>query len=206
MNASYWILAFDVGIKNLSYCLLESHEKDTHIIQWDNLCITDEKCKTVPLERMTEMTLLTLQDTFANNPNFQVDVVLIENQPSQKNGIMKTISVIIYTFFNMLKIQMGNVKEVRFVSPSSKLKCKWVNRLSNPVSTTYSQRKKLSVQLMKLYMEVICPERIPWFQQHRKQDDISDSALFGIYYIENTLKRVIPIPSVDDGLQQPEPY
>ena len=40
------ILSFDVGIKNLAYCLFEIQEKNINILKWDiiNLCNTTEKC------------------------------------------------------------------------------------------------------------------------------------------------------------------
>tara|TARA_Y100001970_G_C14249837_1_gene870996 strand:+ start:3872 stop:4648 length:777 start_codon:yes stop_codon:yes gene_type:complete len=40
------ILSFDVGIKNLAYCLFEINDKEVNILKWDiiNLCNTSKKC------------------------------------------------------------------------------------------------------------------------------------------------------------------
>jgi hypothetical protein len=119
---------------------------------------------------------------------FSADVVLIENQPSLKNGMMKTVSVIIFTYFNMLKYQYGNINQVKFISATNKLKCLRVHTLQNQNTSTYKDRKKLSIQLACLYINHLCPDRLTWFQQQSKKDDFADSLNQAIYYIEYVLK------------------
>ncbi len=178
------ILSIDVGIKNLSYCYLNSEKNNTKILEWDNLCVTDENSKKIKIEELTEDVLLTLQETF--NDNFEADIVLIENQPMLKNGMMKTVSVIIYTYFNILKIQHGNIGEVRFISATNKLKCSKVDPTIN--KNNYKDRKKLSINVAKLYLEKINPEKIQWFETHKKSDDYADCLNQAIFYIEKVLK------------------
>jgi len=182
------ILSFDVGIKNLSYCYLEtSGNSTTRIIDWDNLCVTDKNCSKISLDELTPCVLATLTDHF--DDAFEADVVLIENQPMLKNGLMKTVAVIIYTYFHLMKLQFGNIQEVKFISASNKLKCKKVP--ANSDIKTYKNRKKLSVEVTKLYIERIAPERMEWFNSHSaKADDISDAVLQGIYYIEYVVKHI----------------
>lgn len=55
-----------------------------------------------------------------------VDIVLIENQPSLKNPSMKTISSLLFGYFTMRglidKKNNSNISKVKFISPSNKLK------------------------------------------------------------------------------------
>jgi hypothetical protein len=172
------ILSFDVGIKNLSYCILEQNENVTNISSWNNICITNENIKHVKLESLTENVLQCLIDNF--NEQCDVDIVLIENQPSLKNGLMKTISVIIYTYFNLLKIQFGLIESVQFISACNKLKCK-----KSPSSKvkSYKERKALSIALTKQYLEEICPGKIEWFNEQKKCDDLADAFLAAIHHL-----------------------
>ena len=40
------ILSIDVGIKNLTYCLLDvNNYNSVKVIDWDNIAITDKNCK-----------------------------------------------------------------------------------------------------------------------------------------------------------------
>lgn len=176
------ILSIDVGIKNLSYCLFESEGiHKTRVVKWENVCVTDSNCKKIKIEELTEQILECLMSKF--DESFEADVVLIENQPMLKNGSMKTVSVVIYTFFNMLKIMYGNIKNVRFISASNKLKCKKVLELQKNIDT-YKDRKRLGIEGARLYMADICQEREEWFNIQSKKDDISDAFLLGIHYIE----------------------
>jgi hypothetical protein len=87
------ILSIDVGIKNLSYCLLDANNNSVEVIDLDNIAITDKNCKKIRVEEITECVLETLMGQF--NDDFYADVVLIENQPMLKNGLMKTVVLMI---------------------------------------------------------------------------------------------------------------
>jgi hypothetical protein len=180
------ILSIDVGIKNLSYCYIHTNEGKTQLVEWNNICVTEANCKKIKLEDLTEAMLDKLTEYFGDNR--EIDVVLIENQPMLKNGMMKTMSVVIYTFFNMMKLQYGNVKQVRFISATNKLKCRLSNELEDTIKTTYKDRKRLSVEIAKLYIQKMCPDKTEWFSQQKKPDDLADNMCQAIYYIENVLK------------------
>jgi hypothetical protein len=179
------ILSCDPGIKNLSYCYIELNEDKPKIIQWGILCVIDnnQNCTKMSIDEITNSVLLSLNENF--NDKFEADVVLIENQPMLKNGVMKTISVVIYTYFNMMRLLYGNIQEVKFISATNKLKC---NKGKNIKKDTYKDRKKTSIELAKIYINELFPEKLEWFNKLKKQDDASDSFLQAIYYIENILK------------------
>ena len=52
----------------------------------------------------------------------KIDYVLIENQPSNLNGIMKTIQHIIYNYFSLIKHWDNEVENVVLVNASLKTK------------------------------------------------------------------------------------
>lgn len=196
------ILSFDVGIKNLSYCYLNlnvdvvaADENKTNtsltVLQWDNICTTDENtnCAKIKLDDLTMCILNALHNTF--DESYEADVVLIENQPMLKNGQMKTVAVIIYTYFNMLKLQYGSIKDVKFISATNKLKCKeaaFLLESASKTTSTYKDRKQLSVDVAMSYITKLFPERQDWFNRLKKKDDASDVLLQAIYYIETVCK------------------
>lgn len=182
------ILSIDVGIKNLSFCVLKSSPDTTTIQEWKNIQVFEGNIKKLPIEDLTEIIIESLMQHFDENSS--IDVVLIENQPMLKNGLMKTVAVVIFTFFNMMKIQFGNVQSVKFISATNKLKCAMVERL-NVSKNDYKDRKRLSIELAKLYIPILCPSKLEWFISQKKKDDCADSLTQGIYYIENVLKHVI---------------
>ncbi len=120
------ILSWDVGIYNLSYCILEKNEIDgkINIIGWNIVNLVDndkmKKNKTALFENIP----IKLQEI----PQLlDVDHVVIENQPSLKNPQMKSIQMILYSYFIILgkAVNIGefkNITNIDFCSASNKLK------------------------------------------------------------------------------------
>ena len=121
------ILSWDVGIYNLSYCILEKNEDDTiEILDWDIVNLVDN-------DAMKKNRIL----LFENIPRklyelpqlLNVDIVVIENQPCLKNPQMKSIQMILYSYFLILGKVIGNgnnsssyIESIDFCSASNKLK------------------------------------------------------------------------------------
>ena len=122
------VLSWDVGIYNLSYCILEksNESNDIKIIDWDIINLVDNE------EMKKNRSLL-----FENIPRklhektnlLDVDIVVIENQPSLKNPQMKSIQMILYSYFLILGKIIGNgensngyIDKIDFCSASNKLK------------------------------------------------------------------------------------
>lgn len=193
------ILSLDPGIKNLSYCYLSIEAGKIEILDWQNICVTQANCKKIDFELLIEQLLETLALHF--DDSFAADIVLIENQPL-KNNKMKSLSVAIYTYFSMLKMHFGNIEKVQFVRATEKLKCLKYQELPATIGplgkSTYKHRKQSSIQLCRLYLMDICPEKLEWFDKQKKSDDLSDVTNQAIYYIENklkiqTIKNVAPV-------------
>lgn len=180
------ILSIDPGIKHLSYCYLTVSQNKLEILDWNNICVTEANCKTINFEALIEQLIESLMIHF--DDSFEADIVLIENQPLTNNK-MKSVSIAIYTFFNMYRIQFGNIQKVQFIRATEKLKClKFKELPENMVKSTYKDRKKTSIELCKLYLKEICSEKLDWFNEQTKKDDLSDNLLMALFYIENTLK------------------
>jgi hypothetical protein len=109
----------------------------------------------------------------------KIDYVIIENQIGPLAIRMKTIQGMIVQYFIMSNL---NVQHIEFISASNKLKdCDTKDK------TTYSDRKKLGISKC---LEIITTnfsfnEHIDYFNKHKKKDDLSDSFLQGIWFINN---------------------
>lgn len=130
------ICSWDVGIYNLSYCILEKDEDRPDapitILKWDivNLVDNESQKKNRPLLfQNIPIKLNAIPELLA------VDYVFIENQPSLKNPQMKSIQMILYSYFLMygmtdgilIEDEEGNqvphkIKGIDFCSASNKLK------------------------------------------------------------------------------------
>ena len=186
------VASFDVGIKNLSYCILEysstkkengcSVEKDPsefNILHWEVISI--ENSKSVP--QTCENVIRTLQ---SREQLEQVDRVVIENQPVTKNPKMKTIQVTIMTYFLFHKTKVdSNIKEVSLLNSAIKLKAYSGPTIEVNLKTAYSRRKKLAILYTKYELSQI-PSQSTWLQYldtHKKKDDLSDSFLQALYLL-----------------------
>ena len=107
-----------------------------------------------------------------------IDYVIIENQISPIANRMKTIQGMIAQYCIMRE---PGAKSIQFVSASNKLKN------VDGHKATYAERKKLGVEKC---LEIIsshenCHSQVDFFNSHKKKDDLADSFLQGIWFIES---------------------
>jgi hypothetical protein len=117
-----------------------------------------------------------------------IDYVIIENQISPIATRMKTIQGMIVQYFVMCEVKVENID---FISASNKLKVTTNPNdnsiISNNTKTKYSDRKKLGIAKC---LEIITndfrfSEHLDYFNSHIKKDDLSDSFLQGIWFIND---------------------
>ena len=109
----------------------------------------------------------------------KIDYVIIENQIGPLAIRMKTIQGMIVQYFIMSDF---NVEHIEFISASNKLKdCDLKDK------EKYSDRKKLGISrcLELLTTDFRFNEHIHYFNGHKKKDDLSDSFLQGLWFINN---------------------
>ena len=244
-------LSFDVGIKNLAYCLI--NKEDYVIEDWgilnisiDPLCehcnaktgqqcdksakyispeglhlcsshknlksYKDLKTKNIPKKKNPVLDLgKNMVEILNEKKNFlEVDTVLIENQPSNLNGIMKTVQLLIFSYFSLLNHWDKIVDNVLLINASLKLQ----NHNYNPdipikIDTTrtkkqqkndkYRINKYLGIEITKYY--IIDNELLKnYFLKHKKKDDLADTLLQTISYIKkNNDKLIIDNVNISDN-------
>ena len=220
------ILSFDVGIKNLSFCLLN----DDVIEDWgilnictDDICdhcskdgkrcdksvkficgdfrvcsghkklkqYSDKKFKCAPKnknpmldqgKKMVEM--LSAKDIFLT-----VDLVVIENQPALKNPTMKSIQMILYSYFliNGISNDESNIENIEMINARNKLKAYTGPPIPCDIKDRYKRTKFLGIQYC-LSMIVESDQDDQWinlFKTSKKKDDLADAYLQGMYVLKS---------------------
>lgn len=201
------ILSFDIGIKNLSYCLVKSdlnnlnnnlnNLNNIEIIDWDiiNILKDNEKVKSINIDELSKRLYIKLSEVFKDK---EFDIVLLENQPVLKNPVMKSVQMLIYGFFLYQKTNLiKNIKLIKLINASNKLKIglllnnefkelkKNIDNKDYNTKLKYSINKKKAVDYTLLYLNYLKLNNYKeFFNLHKKKDDLADSFLQSIYYIE----------------------
>ena len=115
-----------------------------------------------------------------------IKYVLIENQPALKNPVMKSVQMIIYTFFIMEGVMNENspIEKIHMVNARNKLKVYKGTKIECNKKNKYAQNKYLSVEYTKVMVENENDIFKDIFNQSKKKDDLADAYLQGIYWIE----------------------
>lgn len=179
------ILSFDVGVKNLAFCSLAHNtvSETLRIIEWDTVDIYS--CKSIDMKRKL-LQFLNLQTCWLS-----YHTILIENQPSIKNPLMKTIANLLFDYFLIKGMNM----DIRFISPSNKIKSvKYIYDVSylkhtikqlSSVSSTYLKTKKLSILITSFLLKNYLFDRNSYkkLKLEKKKDDLCDTFLQAFYFI-----------------------
>jgi hypothetical protein len=208
------VLSFDVGIKNLSFAdvsfsahpptieesdVVNEENKDgldrrVRVMGWDVVDFMDN-ARSTGIDHLSTLLLECLRDRFCDN-DVTYDHVIIENQPVAMNPTMKTIQIILYTYFQTVKMLFGCVKSVSLVSATLKLRsisdtAKNENGTMMAHKPTYAERKKLAVKLCRDFLgssrfvqDNISVER---FEKCKKKDDLADSLLQALAFHDKVL-------------------
>ena len=127
------ILSWDVGIHNLSYCILE-RDDDTiledgkqnekiDIKHWGIINLAEDPIQKKNMTYIFE----NIPKKLDEKPELldKIDIVCIENQPTLKNPTMKSVQMILYSYF-LIRGKTDNkeypIKQISFISATNKLK------------------------------------------------------------------------------------
>lgn len=228
------ILSFDIGIKNLAYCVL--CEKTKNIKDWGIINIScDEQCEHVNTKGIRcEKSATYIIDNLNENKSIKIctshvklkqyknekskkirsknsmhnlgknmvkqldknslfldcDTVIVENQPSLKNPTMKSIQMMVYSYFlirsNPTILEMINARNKLkvYTGPSLKDKCPYTDTKTN----RYKRNKWFAIEYCKHMIKNEKKQFVDLYETSKKRDDLSDCYLQGIYFIEKSLK------------------
>lgn len=118
-------ISFDIGIKNLALCILKKTDEEITILDWRIISLADKKKDIKGIDDIAERIYMELDNIIGylkEREINEINYVLIENQPSNLNGMMKTIQYIIYCYFSLLKYWDKIIENVVLVNASLKTK------------------------------------------------------------------------------------
>ena len=189
------ILSFDVGIINLAYCIIEQlPDCFPKIIHWEIITINESgKNFTAHISSsgVSELYINLIKQLDLRPHLLNVDIVLIEKQPSF-NPKMRIIAGCLQTYFYIRGVVDRNIiKSVEFFSPKNKLKCYTgpeldISRNGKIVKGKYAQTKKKGVLIARCKLEeyIETKEKIDFFENNKKKDDLSDCYLQALTYLD----------------------
>lgn len=173
------IISFDIGVYNMAFSKIESlPDSSPKIIDWRIISLKESQKGTMDFMSIADALIRKLQEIFDQE---DPDVVLIENQPCMKNPVMKSLQMIIFTYFMMKDPR----PEVKLVSASNKLKVKHDCDLAtiSTIKDKYRKNKATAI-LIARHMLLDDARWLEVFDKEKKKDDLADSYLMGIHYIQ----------------------
>lgn len=177
-------LSFDVGIRNLAFCV---YDADAHRIrEWGVIDLGTNK-------NLDDLTETLLEELCTRFEHYEFREVLIENQPVMKNPRMKSIQMVIYTYFMMSRVIWGTNKtlhdtssmRVIFVSATQKNKiAKQILGYSSTEKLAYKEAKKCCVEATKAlltHQKADCD--LSYLLSNPKKDDLADAYIQVVSYL-----------------------
>jgi len=155
------ILGIDPGKNHLGMCLYDPSSK--RIISW-GLYNIDDTCVENFIDSFRDRVSSVLKDDIPR-------LICIERQPP-KNSSMCRLSHYMHVYMVMTYPGVP----VTLVPPSKRIS--YIRRTFPEVPcTSYIQRKKASVEYVRIWLENTTSEWISWFDDQSKQDDCAESFL-----------------------------
>lgn len=197
------IISFDIGIKNLACCVLRAGEKGDEsidVLMWYIIALAAPKEKIPNVQELSLRLFSELDDLIEimeKNGYTIVHDVLIENQPSRLNGAMKSIQMLIYSYFQLRRHWEGKVNNVHLISASGKLKDHTHQvDTSQTEKTGYELNKWKSVKLAEIYIQnneklknLLC--------SYNKKDDMCDALLQAVAWLRKSKYKIETVNHVD---------
>ena len=119
-----------------------------------------------------------------------VDKVIIENQPVLKNPTMKSIQMVLYSFFVLEGALKDNkLNDIVMFNAGGKLDIYQgpIELPDNIKKGTYKDRKYRSIEYTKYFLRND-KDNLDFFNKHKKKDDLADSYLQCLTYYKKNYK------------------
>lgn len=193
-----FVLSFDIGIKNLAYCLLEESGEDATIRGWKVCDIGASTYEKQCAKLIGELDLV--METLSTSTEGRDVAVVIERQPS-RNPKMRVISGEVYMYFMLHRntvpekrryfYENVSICKVVYFSPKFKLKVYNAKEGDDPIvekkyKSQYTYRKNLAKQHCERIMKRDIERNKEWIELYnssKKKDDLCDSMLQGLAWL-----------------------
>ena len=181
----------------IGYC--SKHFKEMKLSEEKFSKVAKKKDQQNDFERVSETLIKELDNRpFLLNAN----TITIENQPAFKNPKMKSIQMIVYTYFMIRgKIDTNRINRILFLSANNKLKVDLCmekgeknlaieNKKNIESGLKVKDKYKRNKELAKLFCEellIFFEKKEEWleiFKNHKKRDDLADTFLMNIYQFQ----------------------
>jgi hypothetical protein len=171
--ANKHLITYENKIKKLDLANLINEHISTNYFQ----CIEHTNASDVKLLDIGLNIKLHFDNLFSQEES--INYVIIENQISPIATRMKTIQGMLVQYFVMSPVFVDNIE---FISASNKLKDCNIKQ-----KTKYSERKKIGISkcLETISSDFRFNEHLQYFNSHKKKDDLSDSFLQGLWFIND---------------------
>ena len=156
------LLSIDVGIKNLAMCLIDARSRRIH--QWD--------VSGVPPQHADGLFRALKTHLRARPWTLDASTVIIEKQP-ERNKTMKGVEHFLHAYF-LCHDKNVVIYDARFKVPD----------VSGPGRARYIERKKASIERCRSFLTETQPDWIPMFQGHKKKDDLADTCMQALSFID----------------------
>ena len=186
-------LSFDIGIKNLAYCLLEVDDsteyRNIKILEWGVMDLAQgQKVKELDLMTIHSRMIDALNNCDFLNSNSDINTAILENQPCLMNPTMKSVQILLFASLWMRKEDgVIDIGKMAMFSARNKLEAYDGPEIDfSHIKTKYTRTKKLSIAYTK-YMLVESEqsqEMNELFENSKKKDDLADAYLQGLTYIK----------------------
>jgi len=190
-------LSFDIGIKNLAYCLLEVDDsteyRNIKILEWGVMDLAQgQKVKELDLMTIHSRMIDALNECDFLNSNSDINTAILENQPCLMNPTMKSVQILLFASLWMRKEDgVIDIGKMAMFSARNKLEAYDGPEIDfSHIKTKYTRTKKLSIAYTK-YMLVESEqshEMKELFENSKKKDDLADAYLQGLTYIKKKVK------------------
>lgn len=165
-----FMLSIDVGIKNLAMCLIDPVTKKIH--QWEVAGIPPQSSDGI---------FRSMKKHMDERPwACESTTVLIEKQPD-KNRTIKSVEHFLHTYF------LCHDKDVVIWDARHK-----VPDVAGPGRAKYLERKKTSIERCRTFIECTNPEWVARFDGHKKKDDLADTCMQALSYIDHRPPAAVP--------------
>ena len=195
-------ISFDIGIKNLALCILERTDEKIQVLDWRIISLADKKKDIKGIDDISERIYMELDNIIGflkEKGIHEIDYVLIENQPSNLNGMMKSIQYIIYCYFSLLKYWDKIIENVVLVNAGLKTKThdfkpeiqiqmddatKSAKNIKGFRRDKYKMNKQTSIEICRNYIKDD-KDLCEIFDNNKKKDDLCDACLQAVAFIRS---------------------